>query len=304
MGLPAAFISIRRRVVTRFLVVGVTDMRRAKLTGKDSRLGPTWRYFIVMLSPVISLTSLDLKVPQGSSVTFLSDVHLGYGSRMADREREDLLLSVLRVAMQTSSHVVVVGDLFDYWFDYGTVVPSRFVRTLAALHELKDAGVEVLYLMGNHDFGHYRYFEQELKIPVILGDVSATIGSKRFYIAHGDGKAHNDTGYLVLRSVLRNRFAQWLYRKIHPDLGISLASRTSHGSRDFTGTREYGPRDGLREFAEARIAEGYDIVVMGHRHVAEVTPIGNGLYVNLGHWLGGQAPCGVYSEERGFEVDY
>lgn len=274
------------------------------MTGKDSRLAPTWRYLIVMLSPVVSLTSLDLKVPKGSSVTFLSDVHLGYGDTAADRAREDRLLSVLRMAMQTSSHVVVVGDLFDYWFDYGTVVPSRFVRTLAALHELKDAGVEVLYLMGNHDFGHYRYFEQELKIPVILGDVSATIGSKRFYIAHGDGKAHNDTGYLVLRSVLRNRFAQWLYRKIHPDLGISLASRTSHGSRDFTGTREYGPRDGLREFAEARIAEGYDIVVMGHRHVAEVTPIGNGLYVNLGHWLGGQAPCGVYSEERGFEVDY
>lgn len=257
-----------------------------------------------MLSPVVSLASLDLKVPQGSSVTFLSDVHLGYGDRAADREREDRLLGVLRQAMQTSSHVVIVGDLFDYWFDYRSVVPSRFVRTLSALHDLRDAGVEVLYLMGNHDFGHFRYFEQELRIPVILGDVSATIGSKRLYIAHGDGKAHNDTGYLVLRSLLRNRFAQWAYRKLHPDLGIGLASRTSHGSRDLTEKRDYGVRDGLRDFAEARLADGYDIVIMGHRHVAEVTPIGTGLYVNLGHWLGGKAPYGLYSEERGFEFRY
>lgn len=257
-----------------------------------------------MLSPVVSVIDIALDVPEGKTVAFLSDVHLGYGARQDDRQREDRLLSVLRTVSQSSSHIVIVGDLFDYWFDYGTVIPSRFVRTLALLHDLVDSGVELIYLMGNHDFGHYRYFEQELKVPVILGDVSATIGSKRFYIAHGDGKAHNDTGYLVLRSVLRNRFAQWIYRKIHPDLGISLASRTSHGSRDFTGTREYGSRDGLRDFAEARLNEGYDVVVMGHRHVAEVTPIGSGLYVNLGHWLGGQAPYGVYSEERGFEVNY
>ena len=274
------------------------------MTGKDSRLAPTWRYLIVMLSPVVSVTDIVLDVPQGKSVTFLSDVHLGYGARQDDRQREDRLLSVLRNVSQTSSHIVIVGDLFDYWFDYGTVVPSRFVRTLSLLHDLADAGIELIYLMGNHDFGHYRYFEEELKVPVILGDVSATIGSKRFYIAHGDGKAHNDAGYLVLRSVLRNRFAQWMYRKIHPDLGIALASRTSHGSRDLTGGRDYGTRDGLRDFAEARLADGYDIVVMGHRHVAEVTPIGNGLYVNLGHWLGGQAPYGVYSEERGFEVNF
>lgn len=253
-----------------------------------------------MLSPVVSLTSLDLKVPHGKSVMFLSDVHLGYGDRSSDRQREDRLLAVLASALQSSSHVVIVGDLFDFWFDYSTVIPARFVRTLSALHTLVDAGINVVYLMGNHDFGHYRYFEQELKIPVILGDVSATVGSKRLYIAHGDGKAHNDSGYLVLRAVLRNKLAQWLYRKLHPDLGISLASRTSHGSRDFTGTREYGSRDGLRDFAEARIAEGYDVVVMGHRHVAEVTSIDSGLYINLGHWLGGQAPYGLYSEEEGF----
>ncbi|MBU3699479.1 MAG: UDP-2,3-diacylglucosamine diphosphatase [Candidatus Kapabacteria bacterium] len=252
-----------------------------------------------MLSPVVSVTDIVLDVHQGKSVAFLSDVHLGYGARQDDRQREDRLLSVLRNVSQMSSHIVIVGDLFDYWFDYGTVVPSRFVRTLSMLHDLADAGIELIYLMGNHDFGHYRYFEEELKIPVILGDVSATIGSKRFYIAHGDGKAHNDAGYLVLRAVLRNRFAQWMYRKLHPDLGIALASRTSHGSRDLTGARDYGQRDGLRDFAEARLAEGYDVVVMGHRHVAEVTPIGSGLYVNLGHWLGHQPTYATYDIEKG-----
>lgn len=274
------------------------------MTGKDSRRRPSWRYLIVMLSPVVSVVDLKLEVPAGKCVTFLSDVHLGFGDRASDREREDRFLAVLRASAAASSHIVIVGDLFDYWFDYPSVVPARFVRPLSALHDIVDAGVKVVYLIGNHDFGHYRYFENELRIPVIGGDVTATIGSKRFYICHGDGKAYNDTGYLVLRSVLRNRAAQWLYRKLHPTIGIGLAARTSHGSRDLTERRDYGGSDGLRAFAEARLADGYDIVVMGHRHVAEVTPIGNGLYVNLGHWLGEHSPHGIYSEERGFEMRY
>ncbi|CAN5534695.1 UDP-2,3-diacylglucosamine diphosphatase [soil metagenome] len=239
-----------------------------------------------MLEPVVSLTSLSLDLTRGPMVYFLSDVHLGFGKPEADRERERLLLRLLDRLSRDAAHVFIVCDLFDYWFDYKTVVPRRHVRTLAALHNLRDAGVPMTYLMGNHDFGHYTYFEEELGLQVITGDVSVRLGEKLFYISHGDGKAHNDMGYLMLRTVLRNPFAQWVYRVLHPDLGIGLASGTSEGSREYTDRKDFGTTDGIRDFAAERIAEGFDVVVMGHRHIAAEEQIGRGLYVNLGHWLG------------------
>lgn len=248
-----------------------------------------------MLEPVVSLTTLRLDLTRGPVVYFLSDVHLGFGRPEADRERERLLLRLLDRMANDAAHLFIVGDLFDYWFDYKTVVPRRHVRTLAALHDLREAGVPMTYLMGNHDFGHYTYFEEELGLQVISGDVDVQLGEKRFYISHGDGKAHNDVGYLILRSVLRNSAAQWIYRVLHPDLGIGLASGTSEGSREYTDKKEYGATDGIRDFAAERLAEGYDVVVMGHRHVAVEEQIGRGLYVNLGHWLGSEPTFAAYT---------
>lgn len=125
---------------------------------------------------------------------------------------------------------------------------------------------------------------------------------RRFYIAHGDGKAHNDTGYLILRSVLRSSLAQRVYRWLHPNIGIGLASATSHGSRDYTGAKDYGTTDGLRDFAAERIAEGFDFVVMGHRHKAERIMIGTGEYINLGHWLTAPSTYGSFHADAGFQL--
>jgi len=254
-----------------------------------------------MFSPVISLRTIEVTVPAGKMVTFISDVHLGYGSAQADRRREDLLLSVLDSCAETSSHVFIIGDLFDLWFDYKRVIPKGHVRTLAALHNLTARGIPVTYLMGNHDFGHYSYFRQELGITVDAGDVEVHINGTRLYLCHGDGKAHGDTGYLLLRALLRNQVAQWAYRWLHPDIGVWLASRTSHGSRYHTAVKDYGPYDGLRDFAFARIDEGYDLVVMGHRHKAGMEPHAGGYYINLGHWLDEGATYGVFSPDMGFQ---
>lgn len=248
-----------------------------------------------MLQTVVSITSLEVDVRRGPEVYFISDVHLGFGRAEQDKERERLLLRLLERIGRDGAHLFIVGDLFDYWFDYRTVVPRRHVRTLAALHDLHDAGLPMTYLMGNHDFGHYTYFRDELGQDVVAGDVETTIGTTRFYISHGDGKAYNDTGYLVLRSVLRNGFAQWVYRKLHPDIGIGLAAGTSEGSREYTERKEYGGADGIRDFAVAKLAEGFDVVVMGHRHVATEERTPNGLYVNLGHWLGPEPTFGIFT---------
>lgn len=252
-----------------------------------------------MFSPVLSLRPLSVSVPAGRAVYFVSDVHLGYGDPTVDRAREDLFLNVLHRLLVDVGHLFIVGDLFDVWFDYKKVIPRTHLRTLHTLQTLRNADIPITYLMGNHDFGHDSYFRDELGIAIDGGDVDATIGDKRFYISHGDGKAHNDTGYLILRSVLRNRAAQAVYRWLHPNLGITLASRTSEGSRDHTSDKDYGSIDGLKDFGAVKLQEGYDVVVMGHRHQPVFAPVPDGLYVNLGHWLGSEPTFGRFDPVRG-----
>jgi UDP-2,3-diacylglucosamine hydrolase len=223
---------------------------------------------------------------------FISDVHLGFGrDRNADRERERRLLALLEeilteVRAGLVENVFIVGDLFDSWFEWGSVVPRRHVRTLAALASLAER-TNVEYLMGNHDFGHRDFFATELGIPVHADDITRVLDGKRFYIAHGDGKAENDRGYLILKSILRNKLALRLYGLIHPDLGIPFAERISSGSRAYTDGRErLHAQDGMRKFAEHMLAAtDYDFVIMGHRHKPEIVPISRGTYVNLGDWL-------------------
>jgi UDP-2,3-diacylglucosamine hydrolase len=232
-------------------------------------------------------------------IYFVSDVHLGFGPPDADRARERALSATLHAIAADATRVFIVGDLFDYWFDYASVIPRDFVRTLATLHDLRDAGVEITYLMGNHDFGHYSYFRDVLGIDVLEHDLDIMLGSKRFIIAHGDGKAHNDMGYRILRSILRNKVIQALYRMLHPTIGIGLASRTSRGSRAYTDKKDYGTVDGLRDFAVHKISEGADFVVMGHRHRVIQEQIGSGQYINLGDWLGTHGRIGVYDPDTG-----
>lgn len=217
-------------------------------------------------------------------IYFLSDFHLGFFNRDYDRERENVLLAVLE-KMKGAERLVIVGDLFDYWFEYKTVVPKHFFRTIAKLLELKQSGVEIEYVMGNHDFGHKDFFEQELGILVEKEDIIREYYGKHFYISHGDGKSYKDTGYRILKRILRHPLSLWLYLKLHPNFAIGLASTSSKKSRTFTDKKDYGETDGLRDFALAKIDEGFDYVVMGHRHKAEKTKHHDGYYINLGHWI-------------------
>ncbi|MBL7999005.1 MAG: UDP-2,3-diacylglucosamine diphosphatase [Candidatus Kapabacteria bacterium] len=223
-------------------------------------------------------------------VYFISDVHLGFGTHEESLRREQDLLAVLDRIKTECTTLYLVGDIFDYWFEYGTVLPRQFFRTLTKLDELKRNGTGIEYLMGNHDFGHQDFFERDLLIPVHKGDVECTISGKRFYLAHGDGKVYNDTGYLILRSILRNRICIKLYQWLHPDIGIRLASGTSHKSRAYTDTKEYGKPDGLADFAEKKITHDmFDYVIMGHQHKPTVREYGSGthtgIYMNLGDWI-------------------
>jgi len=219
------------------------------------------------------------------AVYFISDVHLGLGRRDEERAKESRLLGFLKAIFPSTTSLFILGDLFDFWFEYATVIPKGFHRTLAALQEFTDQGKPVHYLAGNHDFWMGNYFTSELGLQLHDEPFEAVLEGKRVYLHHGDGLAQHDLGYRVIKPVLRNRWNIRLYRWLHPDLGIPLARRSSRSSRDYTMGKDYGESDGMAHFAAKRLGEGSDIVIMGHRHQPELKQLASGTYVNLGDWI-------------------
>lgn len=216
---------------------------------------------------------------------FLSDVHLGLGTREEERAKENRLLAFLEAARPTAEGLIILGDLFDLWFEYRTVIPKGFHRTLAALQRYTDGGIPVKFLTGNHDFWMGDFFETELGVSVLRGPAEITVQGKRVYLHHGDGLGANDPGYRFIKPILRSRLSITLYRWIHPDIGVSIARGSSRSSRAYTSAKDFGEDEGMIAHATEKIRAGADVVVMGHRHVPDLRVIGNGVYVNLGDWI-------------------
>lgn len=223
---------------------------------------------------------------QEKRLYFISDVHLGLGAREQEREKEDRLLAFLKAIIPSAERLFIVGDLFDFWFEYRTVVPKGFHRTLSALQDLTDHGIPVEYLAGNHDYWIGDFFAAELGMLLRFKPYEMTLQGKRVYLHHGDGLAKNDLGYRMIKPILRNRWSIRAYRLLHPDFGVLLARRSSRTSRAYTSTKDYGDEEeGMLAFARRKILDGVDIVVMGHRHKPRIMPVEGGTYVNLGDWI-------------------
>ncbi len=231
-----------------------------------------------------SSRKLQRSRPEAIRTYFFSDVHLGIAADENDKAKEQRIIRFLDFVKQDATQVFIVGDLFDYWFEYRTVIPKGYTRLLGKLAELADKGIVVTFLAGNHDFWLRDYFAKELGMEVFLDPIERIIGGKRFYIHHGDGLIKDDRGYRFLKRILRNRFNIWLYSWIHPDITGKLARWTSGTSRQYTGNRKYEDAD-MTEFAATKIQEGLDVVIMGHHHHSGFRKLGNGVYINLGDWI-------------------
>jgi len=219
-------------------------------------------------------------------IYFISDVHLGVLPRPEDSPREEILLAFLDKIAPDCKKLYILGDLFDYWFEYKSVIPKYFYRTLTKIKELKDRNIEIEYLMGNHDFGHVDFFRNEFAIEIHKDDIIREHDGKKFYLSHGDGKSNKDNGYKILKKILRNPISLSIFLKFHPDCGISVASSTSKKSRSYTDAKNYGKTEGMEEFAESQINNhAMDFVIMGHRHLAVVNEYDKGTYINLGEWI-------------------
>ncbi|GEM_PF-40110 len=216
---------------------------------------------------------------------FFSDAHLGIGTPEQDRQKERRLIEFLDFVKRDAEQVYIVGDLFDYWFEYRSVVPKGYYRLFTKLAELKERGIRLTYVVGNHDFWLKDYFQKEFGMEILRDPAVREIRGHRFLIHHGDGLVKSDRGYRILKRILRNRFNIWLFSLLHPDCSGAIARRSSRASRQYTGQRKYENSD-MAAYASKKIRdENIEYVVMGHSHTPQFRRIGRGAYVNLGDWI-------------------
>jgi len=231
---------------------------------------------------------------------FISDQHLGLQTKEIEDKKERLLVKFLNYAEDNCDELFILGDLFDYWFEYKRVYQKGYFRTLTALKDVAEKGIQIHYFIGNHDFLHQDFFTTEFGISMHEDPIAVTLNGKKFYIGHGDGLMKNDLGYKILKTVFRNKIIQRLYSLLHPDLGIAIASRTSKSSREYTKKKDYGEIDGMQIAAKQKIDEGFDYVIFGHTHQRSFQKFNGGNYINLGSWI--DAPCYGKFDSQTFEV--
>lgn len=232
-----------------------------------------------------------MQLAQGKKVYFLSDFHLGAPDFQQSLAREKRLVKFLDQIAVDAAAIFVVGDLFDFWYEYKSVVPKGFVRILGKLASLTDSGIPIYFFVGNHDMWMSGYFEKELNIPVYFKEMPFEFNGKKFLIGHGDGLGPGDHGYKFIKKVFRNPVCQWIFGIIHPSIGIGLANYFSRKSRAATGqTDEHflgEENEWLITYCKDVLQQQYfDYFIFGHRHlpIDFVLPKSS-RYINLGDWL-------------------
>jgi UDP-2,3-diacylglucosamine hydrolase len=221
----------------------------------------------------------------GDSIFFISDAHLGIPVAGHDR-REVLLFELFEEIRRHGSHLFIVGDLFDFWIEYRHAIRPDYFEALYHLKALAESGVRLHYCAGNHDFALGSFLPKQVGVHVSHDAITLPLQGKRVYVVHGDGVIARDNAYRMLRRVLRNPVNQFLYKLLHPNLGVGIAHLFSTGSRHIQGRRVDDPVLGeYRHYARSLLEKGNDIVVMGHTHAPELWDFQGKRYCNTGEWM-------------------
>jgi UDP-2,3-diacylglucosamine hydrolase len=232
-----------------------------------------------------------MQLPPGKHIYFLSDFHLGAPNAAASLQREKKIVRFLDEIKEQTAALFIVGDLFDFWYEYRKVVPRGYVRLLGKLAAFTDAGIPVHFFVGNHDMWMHDYFQTELGIPVYFEPKEFLFDTKTFYIGHGDGLGPGDNGYKALKKVFRNPVCQWLFGLVPPRIGIGLADYFSRKSRAATGISEEHFLGEDREWLityckEILVQKEVDYFIFGHRHLPmDYRLSAESRYINLGDWI-------------------
>ncbi|MEE9555272.1 MAG: UDP-2,3-diacylglucosamine diphosphatase [candidate division Zixibacteria bacterium] len=231
-------------------------------------------------------------------VYFVSDVHLDI--KESPSERETRLLEVFKKVKEDASHLYIVGDLFDFWFEYKLAIPAAYLKILAALLDLTQSGVKIFYIPGNHDFWMRDYLTRQAGVELTDDFHDIEHFGKKILITHGDGIRKDDRGYRFIKRIFRNKLCIWLYSQLPVNFAYRLAMVTSKASRSYTEARDEIDSSDYIDFAREKMAGGYDAVVMGHVHKPEIIETDSGLYVNCGDFFGNYSY--VQLDNDGFEL--
>lgn len=239
-----------------------------------------------------------METPLTKKVYFFSDAHLGIPDQASSLKRERILVKFLDSIKNDALEIYMMGDLFDFWFEYKTAIPKGYARLLGKLAEITDAGIPIFFFRGNHDIWAFNYLQEELNIQIERKPQIKEILGKKFYLAHGDGLGKGDYGYKFIKKVFEFKLNQWLFRWIHPDIGLRMGLFFSRRSRYASEVRDNklkkeNSTNSIREtrmpiFAKELLATGekIDYFVMGHYHVKENLDLGNkSRFIFLGDWI-------------------
>ncbi|MNK02201.1 UDP-2,3-diacylglucosamine hydrolase [compost metagenome] len=232
-----------------------------------------------------------MEVPTGKNIYFASDFHLGVPAGKSSLEREKRIIDWLNHIQKDAFEIYLVGDIFDFWFEYKHAIPKGFVRIQGKIAELVDSGIPVYFFTGNHDMWMFDYFEQELGVKIFREPVYRVYNGKKIVIGHGDGLGPGDRGYKFIKKVFAAKWSQWLFARIHPNFGIGLANYFSRKSRVATGDSDSKflgeDQEWLVQFCkEHEKTDPQDYYIFGHRHLPMTIKINErATYINLGEWL-------------------
>lgn len=224
-------------------------------------------------------------------IYFASDFHLGMPNYAESLEREKEIVRFLETAAKDATEIYLLGDIFDFWFEYKHAVPKGFVRILACLAKITDAGIPITLFKGNHDMWMFGYLEKECGVKIVSNELEIERNGKQFYLHHGDGLGPGDKGYKIIKKIFRSGVNQWMFERLHPNFGIWLANRLSKRSRlaQKEHYEEYmgDDKEFLTLFCKEFLKKKHvDFFIFGHRHLPLDINVGeDSRYVNLGEWL-------------------
>lgn len=236
------------------------------------------------------MKTLKKDIPSGKKIYFISDCHFGIPDYNSSLKREKLLVKFLDEIKYDAREIYLLGDIFDFWFEYKYVVPKGYVRLLGKLAEITDAGITVNFFTGNHDMWVRNYFKDELHLHIYKKPVICNYNGKIFFIGHGDGIGPGDSSYKFIKKVFSNSLCKWLFARLHPNFAIKVALLFSHRSRIARGNSDsifLGiEKERLILFSkEFSKNNKVDYFVFGHRHLPMDLEIDSSFrYVNIGDW--------------------
>ena len=232
-----------------------------------------------------------LSLDPGKKIYFASDFHFGTPDHATSLAREKKVVAWLECIRHDASSIFLLGDLFDFWFEYKKAVPKGFTRFLGKLAELKDSGLDIHIFPGNHDLWMFDYLPNEIGVRIHKDPLSLKIGAHQLMVGHGDGLGPGDPTYQYLKMVFTSRISHWLFARIHPNTGIGLAQRWSKSSRISNMKLEEKFQGEDREFIfawckEVEKSNHHDFYIFGHRHLAlDLKVNDHSRYINLGEWV-------------------